>query len=286
MKVLRIKLTQSKAHYRKEETVDNKMTYPLPPYSTVIGAIHNACNFKTYHEMDISIQGKFESFGNEMRKDHHFLNSTLDDRGILVKVYNKDLLSYAYIKVAEALKATGNSFINRKTIRVYNEKLLEEYISLKNGNNDSDELEKYKTLVISPRYYEVLYNVELVLHIKADDDVLNKIAENIYNIKSIGRSEDFVNVEEWSFVELKEESEKELKDDYSIYLDYNLLKEKKLYLRKDKSNGNISGTMYLLAKNYTVKKGKRVFEKKKVIYTSNCIVEDYLTDGEYIVSLI
>ena len=40
MKALRICLKQSLANYRREETVDNKMTYPLPPYSTVIGALH------------------------------------------------------------------------------------------------------------------------------------------------------------------------------------------------------------------------------------------------------
>ena len=60
-KVLRIKLRQNKANYRKEESVTNKMTYPLPPYSTIIGAIHNACRYDTYHPMDISIQGNFES---------------------------------------------------------------------------------------------------------------------------------------------------------------------------------------------------------------------------------
>ena len=34
-KLLRIKLHQNKANYKKEETSENKMTYPLPPYSTV-----------------------------------------------------------------------------------------------------------------------------------------------------------------------------------------------------------------------------------------------------------
>ena len=43
MKALRIVLTQSSANYKKEETVRNKMTYPLPPFSTIIGAIHSAC---------------------------------------------------------------------------------------------------------------------------------------------------------------------------------------------------------------------------------------------------
>ena len=65
MKCLRIKLTQSSANYRREETVTNKMTYPLPPMSTVIGALHNACGYTETHPMDVSIQGKFESMGKK-----------------------------------------------------------------------------------------------------------------------------------------------------------------------------------------------------------------------------
>lgn len=36
MKALRIVLHQDSANYKKEETLDNKMTYPLPPISTII----------------------------------------------------------------------------------------------------------------------------------------------------------------------------------------------------------------------------------------------------------
>ena len=85
MKCLRIKLTQSSANYRREETVTNKMTYPLPPMSTVIGALHNACGYTETHPMDVSIQGKFESMGKKAYTDYCFLNSTMDDRGIMVK---------------------------------------------------------------------------------------------------------------------------------------------------------------------------------------------------------
>ena len=60
MEALRIILRQTSANYRKEETVNNKMTYPLPPVSTVIGAIHKACNYTEYKEMKISIQGKYD----------------------------------------------------------------------------------------------------------------------------------------------------------------------------------------------------------------------------------
>ena len=70
MKALRIVLHQDSANYKKEETLDNKMTYPLPPISTIIGALHSACNYKEYHPMDISIQGKFESMHKEPYTDY------------------------------------------------------------------------------------------------------------------------------------------------------------------------------------------------------------------------
>ena len=39
MEALRIILKQSSANYRKAGTIDNKMTYPLPIPSTIIGAL-------------------------------------------------------------------------------------------------------------------------------------------------------------------------------------------------------------------------------------------------------
>ena len=126
MKALRIVLHQDSANYKKEETLDNKMTYPLPPISTIIGALHSACNYKEYHPMDISIQGKFESMHKEPYTDYCFLNSTMDDRGILVKMKNEDFLSKAFDKVAKPTKSQGSSFRNGNTIQVYNKERSEE----------------------------------------------------------------------------------------------------------------------------------------------------------------
>ena len=50
-----------------------------------------------------------------------------------------------------------------------------------------------------------MYGIELIIHISADEDTLNDIYNNVYNIKSIGRSEDFVNVTDAEFVELYDE---------------------------------------------------------------------------------
>lgn len=139
MKALRIELHQSSANYKREEVLENKMTYPLPPISTIIGALHNACGYKQYHEMDISIQGNFESIHKEPYTDYCFLNSTMDDRGILVKMANEELLSTAFEKVAKAVKSKGSSFRKGVTIQIYNQYLLDEYRRLKDLNDQISE---------------------------------------------------------------------------------------------------------------------------------------------------
>lgn len=289
MKLLRIKLTQNKGHYRKEETVDNKMTYPLPPFSTVIGALHNACNFKEYHPMDISIQGKYKNLEKEAYTDHLFLNSTMNDRGILVKVPNGNLLSSSYIKVAEALSKSGNDFLKRQNIQIYNEELFEEYSSLKKNDPKSKELEKYKSLVTSLKFYEVLYDIELIIHIYSDEKILETIKENIYSLKSIGRSEDFVHVEECEYVETIK-IEDEIVSKYSGYLKLENIREKNVILKTTQDIKIEDGTLYFIGKDYKIEKDKRIFNRKKVVYGSRYTVDseskDIFYDGEYIIDLI
>lgn len=341
MEVLRIILTQSSANYKKEETVLNKMTYPLPPFSTIIGALHSACGYTDYHPMDISIQGKYESMHKEPYTDYCFLNSIGEgDRGILVKMKNENLLSTAFDKVAKAKNSKGNSFRNGITIEVINEKLLEEYRELKDlldkigefktnridkalelikkrkkkltdkkkkykektlainlilkREKEIKELEKtinqrfkdykykeyeipyskFSCLTTSLKYYEVLNNVELILHIKSDKNTLTHIKENIYNLKSIGRSEDFVDVKEACFVDVVDETEDdEIISEYSAYIDYDLIKNEQVYLKLgDKILAN--GTKYYLNKNYIIEDNKRIFKKKKVVYASEYSAEE------------
>lgn len=340
MKVLRISLTQSSANYKKEEVLDNKMTYPLPPISTIIGALHNACGYKEYHPMDISIQGKYESMHKEPYTDYCFLNSVMDDRGILVKMMNENMLSRAYEKVAAAKKSQGNSFKKRETIQVFNEELLTEYIELKElkdkidnykkteykekiqqykdrkkkiadlkkkldkksieystlSNQEKDvkaqekeykekvtqyesenytkPFSKFRSLTTSLKFYEILDNISLVIHVKSDEATLNDINENIYNLKSIGRSEDFVDIEECCFVELKENEDFEILSNNSAFLNYTDVKNGNIYFDKAEAGREITGTKYYLNKNYEVKDGKRIFNKKKVLYASNYFIDE------------
>lgn len=339
MKALRLVIHQSSANYKKEETVDNKMTYPLPPFSTVIGALHNACGYREYKAMDISIQGRFRSMHRKPYTDFCFLNSTQDDRGILVKMKNADMLSNAYEEVASAKKPQGNSFRNGITIQVHNEKLLKEFRNLKDLKDEIDQFKKdrlnpvlallkrrkkslsdkrkklpkdseeyvcvekrerelkdiekqikdrverfqkeqytlpisrFRTLTKSMKFYEILDDVELIIHVRASEEVLNDLYNHRFDIKSIGRSEDFVSVEDAQIVELAEESDDEIGSSYSAYVDCELVKSRRVF--PDKKDADSGGTQYFLNKNYEIKGGKRVFQKKKVLYVSGYGVEEF-----------
>lgn len=366
MKALRIKLHQTSANYRKEETIDNKMTYPLPPISTVTGALHSICGYTEYHKMLVSIQGNYQSMQNKIYTHHCFLNSTMDDRGLLVKMKNENLLSTAYDKVAEAKKSQGNSFLKGITIQVYNQGLLDEYRNLKEMGNKialwkkseeyTDKVAMYKTkkqqltkqkktldkksteytdlvekekelkqekkdwknkikeyeethykkpiakfrsLTKSVKKYEILNNITLILHIQAEESVLQDIMENIYDLKSLGRSEDFVDVEEIKLVDLVE-PEEEIISSYSAYVNYRDTKS-----INNVGDGNIivltsegiQGTKYYMGTEYKKEKGKRIFlqdKKVPVVYVSNHSVDeesknvwiDNAGDEQYIVNFL
>lgn len=61
VKAIRVKLFQQLPNYRKPASFLVKESYPLPPYSTVIGMIHFACGFTEYHPMKLCIQGNYVS---------------------------------------------------------------------------------------------------------------------------------------------------------------------------------------------------------------------------------
>lgn len=343
MQALRIHLTQSSANYRREETIENKMTYPLPPFSTVIGALHNICNFKEYHPMDISIQGDYKSLNKEAYTDYCYLNSTQDDRGILIKMANPDMLSKSYTVVARAMKSQGNSFRKNITVMVEEQNLMQEYRDLKDLNdqigefktlrftpclnqikerkvslagkkkqlekgtveflrvekrekelkfiekNMKERLEKYqdenynlpigkfRTLTTSLKFYEVLTDIELFIHVRSDEETLRKIKENIFEWKSLGRSEDFVEIKEADMVELEKPRQTE-KSRFHAYIDARIADEttdSNILISNNDAKTKIQGVKYFLNKKYKIEDGKRIFEKNKVYYTS-----DYMVDGD------
>lgn len=337
MKCLRIRLTQSSANYRREETVTNKMTYPLPPMSTIIGALHNACGYTETHHMDIGIQGRFESLNKLFKLEHLAYNSLGLGRGTLVK-YLTPGISRGYIEIAKQLNPDKdcnfsknenlsilnkdeytkfkeiNNFIDnkkreKKKLEKYYDNLIKETSEKKDKTAfrkekkakilefDNDKLEInfnniYKAVTKLPTYVEVLTGIELIIHISADEDTLNDIYNNVYNIKSIGRSEDFVNVTDAEFVELYDElPERQVKSEYSAYLNLDAIRNRIIRTRLNDCY-SVLGTKYTLNKLYTIENDKRIFEKKRVLYTSQYRIKkcskEYKVyyDGEYIVNLI
>ena len=57
MKAIRAKMIMETANFRKPTSFLLHETFPLPPFSTVIGMIHTACGFREYHDMKICVQG-------------------------------------------------------------------------------------------------------------------------------------------------------------------------------------------------------------------------------------
>lgn len=335
MKAIRLHIKQSSANYRREETVNCRMTYPLPPFSTVIGAVHKACGYTKYHPMQVSVQGKYGSLKRRMFKEDCFLNSLQDDRNILVKMVNPDMLSSAYQVVATAQKAQGNSFDKGITINVVNQDLLDEYRflnrtkrridknkgvikakkaklkAMKSDENISKEelksfsdkvktLEKaykkyeeekytkpksmFRTLAKAPKQCEILCNVELVIHITSDEQTMQDILENAYNITAIGRGEDFIELIDVCETELTKPDEKTIiESKYGYYIPCEYVE--KLYLTGAEEGMIKNGTKYLINKNYTLeeKQGsrKRIFNKIPVLYTSDFAVWGSV-DGVYV----
>lgn len=72
LKAIKVKLFQQLANYRKPSSFLIKESYPLPPYSSVIGMIHTACGFTQYHPMKICVQGKYSSDVSDLSVLYNF----------------------------------------------------------------------------------------------------------------------------------------------------------------------------------------------------------------------
>jgi len=72
MKAVRVKLEQELVNYKVPTSFQLKETYPLPPYSTVIGMIHSLCEYDEYKDMQISIQGRYHSKVNDLSTRYEF----------------------------------------------------------------------------------------------------------------------------------------------------------------------------------------------------------------------
>lgn len=77
-KAIRLKAYQQTANYRKPSSLVLRESYPLPPYSTIIGMVHTACDFKEYHPMQISVAGRYYSSVSDAFTKYEFGNKKFD----------------------------------------------------------------------------------------------------------------------------------------------------------------------------------------------------------------
>lgn len=209
MKILKLKLYQETACYKKPFAFKVAETYPLPPYSTVIGMLHKILQAKTgeYFPMNISIQGNYESI-----------------------------------------------FSNYQNLRMFKGK---------------------DQVTAMPRNVHQLLNVEIVIHVKAEDEIIDKLYTNIIQgveTFTLGRNEDLVRVDEIKIIQEPKIEEYKLENvKYNAYI----------------SSEKIQGINYRLNTTYIIKNDLRKWEKVDVKYVekhTNIDLEEALQDedGDYI----
>lgn len=131
MKILKLKLYQETACYKKPFATKVAETYPLPPYSTVIGMFHKILQAQAgqYFPMNVSVQGSYEGI-----------------------------------------------FSNYQNLRKY----------------------KGKEVTSMPFNVYQLLNVNLIIHVQAEDEIIDRIYQNIVNgteTFTLGRNEDIVRID-------------------------------------------------------------------------------------------
>ena len=191
MKILKLKLFQETACYKKPFAFKVAETYPLPPYSTIIGMFHKIIGAKSgeYFPMNISVQGNYESI-----------------------------------------------FSNYQNLRMFKGK---------------------DQVTAMPRNVHQLLNVELLIHLKADDEIVDKIYDNIINGKetfTLGRNEELVRIEEIKYVENTSIGDGDI-NKYSAYI-----------LKSICEREMLDGINYRLNTTYTLENELRRWNKVDVKY--------------------
>ena len=206
MKILKLKLYQETACYKKPFATKVAETYPLPPYSTIIGMFHKILQAEPgeYFPMNISVQGNYEGI-----------------------------------------------FSNYQNLRMY----------------------KGKAKVTSmPRNVHQLLDVNLIIHVQAEDETIDKIYQNIINgteTFTLGRNEDIVRIDSIKILENVNEVEEP-----TI--------EKNAYVPEWIDN-EVNGINYRLNTTYKIQDDIRKWNKVNVKYVekyTNQHIEETLQDED------
>lgn len=198
MKAIRIKLYQNLVNFRKPTSFQLKETYPLPPYSTVIGMIHNACGYKDYEPMKVSVQGHYNSKVNDLWTRYEGFSSFEEARHQVKVPINKGGkttyqgmtrgISTAELLVDLELLIHIVPDDQTKIDEIYEAiKYPKEYISL-GRREDISRIDEVKIVDIKESEVEELYTLKYDAYIPVDmfdEDDLENLNGTIYNINKI-----------------------------------------------------------------------------------------------------
>ncbi|EOD01822.1 type I-B CRISPR-associated protein Cas5b [Caldisalinibacter kiritimatiensis] len=205
MKVLKLTLFQETACYKKPFAFKVWETYPLPPYSTVKGMLHNILKADEFIPMSISIQGDYES-----------------------------------------------KFVDYQSMYFY----------------------KSKEITNMPLNVHLLHNVKLIIHVKAEDAILQRIIDGIRNLEehlSLGRREDLVRIDDIKFVKIQEIDIDDLEDGKKI--------EHPIYIPVEQLPEDVWGINYRLNWKYEVVNDLRQWERIDVKYVES---GEEITDDNFL----
>lgn len=163
MKILKVKIYQPQAHYRIPYTFQRRHTYPIPPYSTIIGFLCNLLGIYDQREeiytegikkIMISIGGKFE-------------------------IKNEEVIWFRNLKKEKHIQRFG-------------------YLSNRSTNGHIEHIGGQ-----SQMHIDVLEEVHLIIYLSHENqDFLEKIKNNLENpinrleVLHIGRAEDWIVLED------------------------------------------------------------------------------------------
>ena len=181
MQAIKIKCFQNMVNYKRQGFNEIWQSYPLPPYSSVIGMIHKACGFPEYTEMYISVQGEsvnshyglFTKYSFN-KKESSLKSASFRGVGNVELLIDLFLIIHVYTKDTELLKEICDKLNKPK---IYPSLGRHEDILIINSVELID-------IVEAPRKIELRNSAYIpVIYINEEDDILESGTKYLINKK-------------------------------------------------------------------------------------------------------
>lgn len=229
LKALRIKIYQPQAHYRIPFTYQRRHTYPIPPYSTVLGLIANVLGIKNLPDQEEPC----------MKID----------------------CDCDYHKLKEIKLAVCGNFQSRTTEYIWLRNLSEEYHKKRFGTVENRSVSGRIEHIggQSPCLIDILNDVTILIYLHHEDEsFLEKIKTSFENpvkrsgVMHLGRAEDWIVPQQIEFVQLVR---RRINGNYGYFF----WVCKRSFGVSDSEIEKVNGVTYNLPTFYKIREGFRIF---------------------------